>query len=108
MSIDAGTEENLAAGVVAAAAWRVRAISVLPGYRLSVTFADETSGIVDLSAVRSEPSLGVFAALANPQYFAQAGVVLGVVTWPNGADLDPLWMYEEISAAKNKTWSVPF
>ncbi len=108
MPIDAGTEENPAAGVVAAAAWRVRAISVLPGYRLSVTFADETSGFVDLSAVRSEPSLGVFAALANPQCFDQAGVVLGVVTWPNGADLDPLWMYEEISTAKNKTWSVPF
>lgn len=108
MSIEASTEENPTAGVVAAAAWRVKALSVLPGHRLSVTFADGNGGVVDLSAVRPDPSLGVFAALANPQCFALARVVLGVVTWPNGADLDPLWMYEEISAAQNKTWSVPF
>ena len=108
MSIDAGTQENPAAGVVAAAAWRVKALSVLPDYRLSVTFGDGTSGVVDLSAVRPDPSLGVFAALATPQFFAQARLLLGVVTWPNGADLDPFWMYEEISAAENKMWSVPF
>lgn len=108
MSIKASTQENSAAGVVAAAAWRVKAMLLLPGYRFSVTFADGTSGVVDLSAIRSDPSLGVFAALTNPQCFAQARLALGVVTWPNGADLDPLWMYEEISAAENKTWSVSF
>ena len=85
-----------------------QSISLLPGYRLSVTFADGTCGVVDLSAVRPDPSLGVFAALTNPQCFAQARLALGGVTWPNGADLDPLWMYEEISAAENKTWSVSF
>jgi hypothetical protein len=31
---------------------------------------------------------------------------LGVVTWPNGLDIDPAWMYEEVRA--NKSWSVPF
>lgn len=31
--------------------------------------------------------------------------VLGVITWPNGADLDPAWMYEQVR--ENKTWSVP-
>ena len=30
----------------------------------------------------------------------------GVVTWPNGADIDPAWMYEQVRA--NKSWSVPF
>jgi len=27
------------------------------------------------------------------------------VTWPNGADLDPTWMYDELKMAE--TWSVP-
>jgi hypothetical protein len=60
-----------------------------------------------MSGVRPHPSKGVFAALADPSVFAQARIELGVVTWPNGADLDPRWMYEEISAAPDKMWSVP-
>ena len=108
MSVETTAQSNSAAGVVPAAPWRVRALSVLPGYRLSVTFRDGTSGIVDLSAVRPEPSHGVFAALADPRFFAQARIELGVVTWPNGADLDPLWMYERISEAEDKSWAVPF
>lgn len=37
--------------------------------------------------------------------FSRVNVELGVLTWPNGADLDPEWMHEELG--KNKTWSVP-
>jgi len=37
--------------------------------------------------------------------FQKVSIKLGALTWPNGADLDPLWTHEEIS--KNKTWSVP-
>ena len=107
MSIDASTEEDSTTGVIPAAPWCVRSISVLPGYRLSVTFRDGTCGVVDLSGVRPDPSQGVFAALADPRFFERARVELGVVTWPNGADLDPLWMYEEITGAEDKTWS-PF
>jgi len=59
-----------------------------------VTFRDEAHGVVDLSSVRPDPSCGVFAALADPIVFKQARIKLEVVTWPNGADLDPLWMYE--------------
>lgn len=107
MSVEATTQEDPAAGVVAAAPWRVKAISILPDYRLSVSFRDGTCGIVDLSSVKAQQSHGMFAALADPQFFEQARVALGVVTWPNGADLDPLWMYEEILAAEDSTWRVP-
>jgi len=37
--------------------------------------------------------------------FQQVSIKLGALTWPNGADLDPLWVHEEIG--ENKTWSVP-
>lgn len=106
MPSQATTEENSAPGVIPAAPWRVEALSVLPGYRLSVTFRDGTSGIVDMSAVSTSASSGVFADLAAPDLFAMAHLELGVVTWPNGADLDPAWMYERVLA--EKTWSVPF
>lgn len=106
MSSQTTAKENTAPGVIPAAPWRIRALSILPDYRLSVTFRDGTSGIVDMSAVRADASCGVFAALAAPDVFAQARLELGVVTWPNGADLDPMWIYEQVR--DNKTWPVPF
>jgi hypothetical protein len=105
MPSEATAQEDCAPGVIPAAPWRVQALSVLPGYRLAVTFRDGSSGIVDMSAVRPDASCGVFAALAAPEVFAQARIELGVVTWPNGADLDPKWMYERVT--EEKTWSVP-
>lgn len=99
-------QENTTSGVSPVAPWRVQALSVLPGHRLSVTFRDGTSGIVDMSAVRADESCGVFASLISTDLFAQARLELGVVTWPNGADLDPMWMYERVK--EEKTWSVPF
>jgi hypothetical protein len=106
MSSQTTAKENSAPGVVPAAPWRVQALLILPDYRLSVTFRDGTSGIVDMSAVRADTSCGVFAALADRDVFAQARLELGVVTWPNGADLDPMWMYEQVR--DERTWSVPF
>jgi hypothetical protein len=29
--------------------------------------------------------------------FQKVSIELGALTWPNGADLDPLWTHEEIS-----------
>lgn len=106
MPSQATAQENSTPGIIPAAPWRVQALSILPDFRLSVSFRDGTSGIVDMSAVRPDASCGVFAALAAPDVFAQAHLELGVVTWPNGADLDPMWMYERLKA--EKTWTVPF
>jgi hypothetical protein len=102
---ETATQENPASGVIPKAPWRVKAVSVLPAYRLAVTFQDDMNGIVDLSAVRTASEAGVYAALSDIGLFEKAYVDLGVVTWPNGADLDPAWMYEQIR--KEKVWSVP-
>lgn len=105
MSGETATQENSASGVTPKAAWRVKAVSVLPEYRLAVTFQDGTNGIVDLSAVGTAREAGIYAALADIRLFEKAYVDVGVVTWPNGADLDPAWMYERIR--EEKVWSVP-
>jgi hypothetical protein len=83
----------------------VKALSVLPDFRLAVTFQDGTSGFVDLSSLTSSRDPGVFAPLTDPHEFEKAYLELGVVTWPGGADLDPAWMYERVR--EGKTWSVP-
>ena len=97
MSVKTIAETNRAPGVIPAAPWRVTAISVQPGYRLAVTFVDGASGIADLSSLVRSKDSGIFAPLADPAVFGQAHVELGVISWPNGADLDPDWLHEEIS-----------
>lgn len=87
------------------AALRVKAVTVLPGYLPAVTVNDGRQGIVELSALRTPPSCGMYAALKDPETFAQATVELGVATLPNGVDLDPAWMYGELEAGE--AWSAP-
>lgn len=105
MPIETVTQEHRPAGVIAAASWRVRTVNVQQGYRLSITCNDGTSGIVDMSALVNSANAGIFAALKDAQLFQQVRIELGALTWPNGADLDPLWVHEEIR--ENETWSVP-
>jgi Protein of unknown function (DUF2442). len=83
----------------------VRAVSALPGYCLSVTCNDGTSGVVDMSRLIASERAGIFAALKDEKIFNQVCIELGALTWPNGADLDPEWVHEELG--ENKTWSVP-
>ncbi len=78
---------------------------MLPGYRLAVTFRDDTSGIADLSSNSTAPDCGIYESLKDQAVFAHARIELGALVWPNGADLDPAWMYERI--AEEKAWLVP-
>ena len=105
MPIETVTQEHRPAGITSAAPWRVRAVNVLPSYRLSITCNDGTSGILDMSALVNSSDAGIYSALKDTHLFEGVRIELGALTWPNGADLDPLWTHEEIR--KNKTWSVP-
>lgn len=110
MSSETVAKESSAARVVPEprprAPWRVKALSVLPPFGLAVTFMDGRSGIVDCSSIQSASNPGIFAPLADPAYFSQVRLDLGAPTWPNGADLDPSWLYD--STAEGIPWSVPF
>ncbi|MGZ0019871.1 DUF2442 domain-containing protein [Nitrosomonas sp. wSCUT-2] len=91
--------------VTAPAPWRARTIAVLPDYCLSVTCNDGTAGTVDMSQLIFSEKAGIFSALKDVQLFNQVRIELGALTWPNDADLDPVWLREEI--VKNGTWCVP-
>ena len=102
MSSQTDAQENRPAGVVPAivplAAWRVAAIRVLPGHRIALSFNDGAKGTVDLSRLVESPDAGVYASLRDSKYFELATLDLGAVTWPNGVDLDPCWLHDEIKA----------
>jgi hypothetical protein len=96
MSSQTITETHQTAGVIPAAPWRVRALSVLSQWQLAVTFNDGLTGVVDVLALVHGQNAGVFEALRDPAFFAHAYVDCGAITWPNGADLAPDAMYKEI------------
>jgi Protein of unknown function (DUF2442) len=96
MSSQSTTETHQAAGVIPAAPWRLRALSILPQWQLAVTFNDGLTGIVDVSVLVQGRDAGVFEALREPAFFAKAYLDCGAVTWPNGADIAPDAMYKEI------------
>jgi hypothetical protein len=101
MSSQTDAQENHSAGIAPAitpaAPWRVAAVTALPNFCLALTFNDGVQGTADLSTLIAHSDAGVFAPLRDPAQFAHVGLVYGAVTWPNGADLDPCWMHEEIS-----------
>lgn len=74
------------------------AVQPLAGLRLLVTFIDGTSGEVRMAEFLRSPQVvgSVFEALRDPGEFAKAGIVMGTVAWPSGADLAPDAMYDAI------------
>lgn len=101
----AGTPETDPAARVApalrlAAPWRVVSVEALDGHRLRVAFRDGTTGEMHLRTFLESavPNGTIFEELRRPEIFAKAGVELGAVTWPNGADLAPDAMYDAIRA----------
>jgi hypothetical protein len=78
--------------------WRVISVNALPDCRFHVSFVDGTTGEVDLRRFLNNPNIDgtIFEPLRNLAAFSQVQVVLGVVQWPNGADLAPDAMYDAI------------
>ena len=68
-------------------------------HRLRLCFDDGTVGELDFS---DEDWSGVFAPLADPEFFARVVVddELGTIVWPNGADIAPETLHQLVAAQK--------
>ena len=74
----------------------------LEGYRLWLRFTDGREGVRDLSALIAEDG-PMLEPLKEPSYFNRAFVEMGVPTWPNGFDLDPINLYMQMRDAGELT-----
>ncbi len=72
-------------------------VKLVGDYKLQITFEDGVDGIIDIAALISFK--GIFAPLANPDYFAKVAVnpEIGTICWPNDADLDPDVLYSMLT-----------
>jgi hypothetical protein len=69
MSVEASTETGCRVGVTPSTPWRVKALTVLPDYRLALTFNDGVQGVADLSRVCVADGSGIYEPLKDPEFF---------------------------------------
>jgi hypothetical protein len=81
------------------APYDVVAVRHLGGFRLRITFADGLSGDIDMASSLMPPVGPMFVPLCDEAFFAQVRVdeELGTVVWPNGADLAPDVLHDQIT-----------
>jgi hypothetical protein len=68
---------------------------VVTPFTVWLRFSDGTEGRLDLAGELHGP---IFEPLRDPSYFAQLRVdpELDTITWPNGADFAPEFLYESV------------
>ncbi len=78
----------------------VKVVGLRPvdGHSLWLRFSDGREGMCDLGDLLAIDS-PMIAPLRDPAVFAGAFLSLGVPTWPNGFDLDPINLHSELLAA---------
>mgnify|MGYP001545227199 CR=1 FL=1 len=73
----------------------ITAVEVADHGVLDLTFADGTTGTVDVLGRLRGP---VFERARTLEGFREVHVAEGTVTWPGGADLAPDTLYERVSS----------
>jgi len=70
----------------------------LDGHKLWLRFTDGSEGIRDLSDIVAHDG-PMIEPLRDPAYFKRVFIEMGVPTWPNGFDLDPINLYMQLRDA---------
>jgi hypothetical protein len=70
-------------------------VKKLGGYRLGLRFSDATEGERDFTDMIAEGGEMV-EPLRDPAFFARVFIECGVLTWPNGFDIDSIALHMEM------------
>jgi hypothetical protein len=79
----------------------VTKIEYTGGHRCHIVFDDGTAGEVDFAECLDKGP--VFAPLRDLDFFQQARIEGGAISWPNGADIAPESLYERLKKTQPTT-----
>lgn len=102
MTIEGAWNETTAGDTFSTAMTKVHRIELLSGFRLRVRFSDGSEGVHDFMAMVGEPG-PMLEPLRNETYFSRVFLEFGAPTWPNGLDIDPEYLRQEMAAAGELT-----
>lgn len=77
---------------------KVTGLEKLGGYRLRLAFSDGAVGEIDLTEL-AQTDAPMTRPLRDPDYFARIFLDSGAPTWPNGLDLSPWALHEDLERA---------
>ena len=77
---------------------KVIKIEKLGGFGLRVHFNDGSVGEHDFGTLIQAPGK-MREPLRDPAYFSRVFLEFGALTWPNGYDMAPEWLKQEMSRA---------
>jgi Protein of unknown function (DUF2442) len=77
---------------------KIRRLEKIGGFRLRVHFGDGSVGEHDFSSMVNETGPMV-EPLRDETYFARVFLEFGAPTWPNGFDIAPEWLRQEMEKA---------
>lgn len=76
---------------------KVVAVQYLDPFRLRVRFSNGASGIRDFADIVTEGGV-MLEPLRDAAYFKRVFLEYGVLTWPNGYDVDAIALHDEMAA----------
>jgi hypothetical protein len=85
---------------------KVSKIDWVGGHRLRFRFTDDSVGELDFAKIVQE-SGPMVEPLRSIDYFKRVFLEFGAPTWPNGFDVAPGWLHQEIAAAGNLARPAP-
>jgi hypothetical protein len=73
--------------------WDIKSVEPLDNYKLKIVRVDSLEGVLDMTPYLEK---GVFRELKDLEYFRQVGISCGAITWPNGQDIAPETVEQEL------------
>ena len=83
---------------------KVTRLERICGFWLRVRFNDGSEGVHDFTPLVSKSTSGPMRKpLCDEAYFARVFIELGAPTWPNGFDICPDYLHQQMEAAGELT-----
>ena len=74
----------------------------LENYKIEIAFNNSFSGIVDLESVVKTDHRKTFQQLIDKKQFSQIRLKFDTISWENGADIAPEFLYELMEQQKKE------